>query len=177
MRCDPQFLLHVSPENENNSGEKGSLIQTPDQLRLCCVSQQLWCGVTRHKASSKGPPLLWGAVLREENDWVGTQNDSTASSLLLTPFRLRLYVCIYYIYKHIPCHNPWDNLWIVETTRLKSMEDKGLLHFTNGPTYPSLTSVKHSALDHLQWQDSDVGKFWNRVIVCRFRTYESIKVK
>ena len=52
MRCDPQFLLHVSPENENDSGEKSSLIQTPDQLSLRCVSQQLWCGVT----STKLPP-------------------------------------------------------------------------------------------------------------------------
>lgn len=130
----------------------------------------------KHKASSKGPPLLWGAVLREENDWAGTQNDSTASSLLLIHFRLRLYVYIYILHiERIPCHNPWDSLWIVETTRVKSMEDKGLLHFTNGATYPSLMSIKHSALDHLQWWDSDVGKFWNKVIVCRFSTYEKIK--
>ena len=50
MRCDPQFLLHVSPENENNSGEKGSLIQTPDQLsRVVCPSS---CG-----AGSQGTKL------------------------------------------------------------------------------------------------------------------------
>ena len=66
MRCDPQFLLHVSPENENDSGQKNSLIQTPDQLSLHCVSQQLWCGVTRHKASSKPTSFVGGSCQRRE---------------------------------------------------------------------------------------------------------------
>lgn len=66
------------------------------QISSPCIACPSSCGVgSQDTKLPPSPPLLWGAVVREENDWAGTQNDSTASSLLRIHFRLRLYVYIY----------------------------------------------------------------------------------